>query len=72
MGRGEKRVTERELIRELVQRASNEFIGLAAYLETCDPVVIVENLSSLAASLRRRAAELREMAQTEEARERLL
>ena len=31
-----------------------ECVGLAAYLETCDPNVILENLSSIVASLKRR------------------
>lgn len=39
---------------EALEAAQQEFLGLSAYLETCDPAVMVENLPTLVASLKRK------------------
>lgn len=39
-----------------LKMAHQEMVGLRAYLETCDPTVIVDNISTLAHSLNQKCA----------------
>jgi hypothetical protein len=41
---------------EALKALHNEVIGLTAYLETCDPEVIADNLDSIVASARSKAS----------------
>lgn len=47
------REVNRELLTEL-EECRKELLGSSAYLSTCDPVTIVQNLDSFIASLTRR------------------
>lgn len=44
-----------EMLREL-KECQKELLGASAYLATCDPVTIIQNLDSFIASLNRRLA----------------
>jgi len=41
---------------DALQAAQQEFLGLSSYLETCEPVTIIENLDAVIASLKAKQA----------------